>query len=81
MAILCSRTAPEDSCPSLPVIVANPLHMSALVTVVGIPLYRLVINFACLWKHVDAHKNVDIYKPVPLTTASCPIYHITVIVQ
>ena len=36
----------RTSCPSLPVlllIVANPLHMSALVTVVGIPLYRLVI--------------------------------------
>ena len=44
-------SAPEQllrtSCPSLPVlllIVANPLHMSALVTVVGIPLYRLVIK-------------------------------------
>ena len=43
-------SAPEQllrtSCPSLPVlllIVFNPLHMSALVTVVGIPLYRLVI--------------------------------------
>ena len=43
-------SAPEHlqrtSCPSLPVlllIIANPLHMSALVTVVGIPLYRLVI--------------------------------------
>ena len=42
-------SAPEQlqriSCPSLPVfllIVVNPLHMSALVTVVGIPLYRLV---------------------------------------
>ena len=36
----------RTSCPSLPVlllIVANPLHMSVLVTVVGIPLYRLVI--------------------------------------
>ena len=36
----------RTSCPSLPVlllIVANPLHMSALVIVVGIPLYRLVI--------------------------------------
>ena len=44
-------SAPEQllrtSCPSLPVlllIIANPLHMSALVTVVGIPLYRLVIK-------------------------------------
>ena len=43
-------SAPEQllrtSCPSLPVlilIVANPLHMSILVSVVGIPLYRLVI--------------------------------------
>ena len=36
----------KTSCPSLPVlilIVINPLHMSTLVTVVGIPLYRLVI--------------------------------------
>ena len=36
----------RTSCPSLPVlilIVYNPLHISALVTVVGIPLYRLVI--------------------------------------
>ena len=47
-------SAPEllqrTSCPSLPVlllIVANPLHMSALVTVVGIPLYRLVIRKIC----------------------------------
>ena len=43
-------SAPEQlqrtSCPSLPVlllIVLNPLHMSTLVAVVGIPLYRLVI--------------------------------------
>ena len=43
-------SAPEQlqrtSCPSLPVlllIVGNPLHMSTLVAVVGIPLYRLVI--------------------------------------
>ena len=43
-------SAPEQlqrtSCPSLPVlllIVTNPLHMSTLVAVVGIPLYRLVI--------------------------------------
>ena len=43
-------SAPEQlqrtSCPSLPVlllIVINPLHMSTLVAVVGIPLYRLVI--------------------------------------
>ena len=37
----------RTSCPSLPVlllIVINPLHVSALVTVVGIPLYRLVIK-------------------------------------
>ena len=36
----------RTSCPSLPVlllIVVNPLHMSTLVSVVGIPLYRLVI--------------------------------------
>ena len=36
----------KTSCPSLPVlilIVINPLHMSTLVSVVGIPLYRLVI--------------------------------------
>ena len=36
----------RTSCPSLPVlllIVFNPLHMSTLVSVVGIPLYRLVI--------------------------------------
>ena len=43
-------SAPEQlqrtSCPSLPVlllIVSNPLHLSTLVAVVGIPLYRLVI--------------------------------------
>ena len=43
-------SAPEQlqrtSCPSLPVlilIVINPLHLSTLVAVVGIPLYRLVI--------------------------------------
>ena len=43
-------SAPEQlqktSCPSLPVlllIVINPQHLTALVTVVGIPLYRLVI--------------------------------------
>ena len=43
-------SAPEQlqrtSCPSLSVLlllVANPLHISTLVTVVGIPLYRLVI--------------------------------------
>ena len=45
----------RTSCPSLPVlllIVANPLHMSTLVTVVGIPLYRLVIIkiFPCVQK-------------------------------
>ena len=37
----------EINCPSIPVlllIVCNPLHMSALVVVVGIPLYRLIIN-------------------------------------
>ena len=37
----------RTSCPSLPVlllIVLNPLHMSTLVVVVGIPLYRLIIN-------------------------------------
>ena len=37
----------RTSCPSLPVlllIVINPLHISTLVVVVGIPLYRLVIN-------------------------------------
>ena len=36
----------RTSCPSLPVlllIVTNPLHLSTLVSVVGIPLYRLVI--------------------------------------
>ena len=36
----------RTSCPSLPVlllIVINPLHVSTLVSVVGIPLYRLVI--------------------------------------
>ena len=36
----------RTSCPSLPVlllIVYNPQHLTALVTVVGIPLYRLVI--------------------------------------
>ena len=37
----------RTSCPSLPVlllIVRNPLYMSTLVVVVGIPLYRLIIN-------------------------------------
>ena len=44
-------SAPEQllrtSCPSLPVlllIVFNPLHISTLVVVVGIPLYRLIIK-------------------------------------
>ena len=38
------------SCPSLPVlllIIINPLHLSTLVVVVGIPLYRLVIIRIC----------------------------------
>ena len=37
----------RTSCPSIPVlllIVRNPLHMSTLVVVVGIPLYRLIVN-------------------------------------
>ena len=37
----------RTSCPSLPVlllIVLNPLNISSLVVVVGIPLYRLIIN-------------------------------------
>ena len=37
----------RTSCPSLPVlllIVLNPFHISTLVVVVGIPLYRLIIN-------------------------------------
>ena len=37
----------RTSCPSIPVlllIVRNPLHMNTLVVVVGIPLYRLIIN-------------------------------------
>ena len=37
----------RTSCPSLPVLllfVLNPLHTSTLVVVVGIPLYRLIIN-------------------------------------
>ena len=37
----------RTSCPSIPVlllIVLNPLHISTLVVVVGIPLYRLIIN-------------------------------------
>ena len=37
----------RTSCPSLPVlllIVLNPLHINTLVVVVGIPLYRLIIN-------------------------------------
>ena len=45
------HSAPDQllrtSCPSLPVlllIVHNPLHISTLVVVVGIPLYRLIIN-------------------------------------
>ena len=36
----------RTSCPSLPIlllIVSNPLHMSTIVTVVGIPLYQLVL--------------------------------------
>ena len=48
-------SAPEQlqrtSCPSLPVlllIVGNPLNISSLVTVVGIPLYRLVITKLCV---------------------------------
>ena len=48
---MATRSAPNQlqrtSCPSLPVlllIVLNPLHMSTLVVVVGIPLYRLIIN-------------------------------------
>ena len=46
----------RTSCPSLPVlllIVLNPLHMSTLVVVVGIPLYRLIINkCSCYTKKV-----------------------------
>ena len=46
----------RTSCPSLPVlllIIANPLHMSALVAVLGIPLYRLVIIKIVPWfKHI-----------------------------
>ena len=41
-----SEQLQRTSCPSLPVlilIVINPLHLSTLVAVVGIPLYRLVI--------------------------------------
>ena len=36
----------RTSCPSLPVLLllGNPQHLPALVTVVGIPLYRLVVN-------------------------------------
>ena len=37
----------KTSCPSLPVLlifIYNPLHISTLVVVVGIPLYRLIIN-------------------------------------
>ena len=37
----------KTTCPSLPVlllIVLNPFHISTLVVVVGIPLYRLIIN-------------------------------------
>ena len=46
----------RTSCPSLPVlllIVINPLHLSTLVAVVGIPLYRLVIA-----KAIPRLKNV-----------------------
>ena len=41
----------RTSCPSLPVlllITGNPLNISSLVAVVGIPLYRLVITKLCL---------------------------------
>ena len=41
-----SEQLQRTSCPSLPVLilfVINPLHLSTLVAVVGIPLYRLVI--------------------------------------
>ena len=68
----------RTSCPSLLVlllIIVNPLHMSALVTVVGIPLYRLVIvKLVPRIKNVQMlHKNVD--RSVPLTTTSCPVHH------
>ena len=49
----------RTSCPSLPVlllIVINPLHMSTLVAVVGIPLYRLVIM-----KMFPRLKNVQMF--------------------
>ena len=58
-------SAPEQlqrtSCPSLLVLLLvtfNPLHMSALVTVVGIPLYRLVIMkiFPCVQKVLMLNK-------------------------
>ena len=45
----------RTSCPSLPVlilIVINPLHMSTLVSVVSIPLYRLVIEKMSRLKNV-----------------------------
>ena len=44
--LLCSRTAPEDQLSfttSTDTDCDNPLHLSTLVAVVGIPLYRLVI--------------------------------------
>ena len=65
----------RTSCPSLPVlllIVINPQHLTALVTVVGIPLYRLVI-IKIFSKISNAHQNVG--GSIPLTTASCTVYH------
>ena len=46
MASLLQKQLLRTSCPSLPaliLIVINPLHMTTLVSVIGIPLYRLVI--------------------------------------
>ena len=75
-------SAPEQfqrtSCPSLPVlilIVSNPLHLSTLVAVVGIPLYSTG-NWEIVSKTEEcsnAHKNVD--RSVPLTTASDLVHH------
>ena len=73
----------QNSCPSLPVlllIIANPLHMSALVTVVA--WYTTVSTgdyetCSKSLKRSDAYKNVG--GSLPITTASGTVYKNTLV--
>ena len=69
----------RTSCPSLPVlllIVLNPLHMSTLVVVVGIPLYRLIINKCSRYiKKVRMLTKMWIGLYLALTSTSCLLHN------